>query len=159
MSDFEFVASFGFLIKNNTRHVCWIFCKTLKYVRLGVLETVSILWALSSTHALTWLSWKNQKNNLLRNWGTSEGVRRLAQGQTSEHVSSRHHVWSPVKVAIADLFHFEAYIEGPPWGPRMSLIKTRTQPFWALVRLLSCFSMGLQYLSCARGDVGIFHPP
>ena len=29
------------------------------------------------------------------------------------------------------LFHFEAYIEGPPWGPRMSLIKTLTQPFWA----------------------------
>ena len=31
---------------------------------------------------------------------------------------------NPVEVAIADLFHFEAYIEGPPWGPRMSLIKT-----------------------------------
>ena len=51
----------------------------------------------------------------------------------------------------ADLFHFDAYIEGPPWGPGMSLIKTRTQPFWALVRLISCFSMDLQYLSFARG--------
>ena len=58
----------------------------------------------------------------------------------------------------ADPFHFEAYIEGPPWGPRMSLIKTQTQPFWALVRLLSCFSMDLQYLSCARGGVGISIP-
>ena len=54
----------------------------------------------------------------------------------------------------ADLFHFDAYIEGPPWGLRMSLIKTQAQPFWALVRLLSCFSMDLQYLSCTRGGEG-----
>ena len=47
----------------------------------------------------------------------------------------------------ADLFHFDAYIEGSPWGARMSLIKTQTQPFLAIVRLLSCFSMDLQY-SC-----------
>ena len=67
---------------------------------------------------------------------------------------------NPVEVATQQtFFHFDAYIEGPPWGPRMSLIKTRTQSFWALVRLLSCFSMDLQYLSCARGGVGIFHPP
>ena len=33
---------------------------------------------------------------------------RLAQGQTSERVSSRNHVQVPVEVAIAGLFHFEA---------------------------------------------------
>ena len=37
----------------------------------------------------------------------------------------------------------------------MSLIKTLTQPLWALVRLLPCFSIDLQYLSCVRGGVGI----
>ena len=75
-------------------------------------------------------------------------------------VQARGTMFEPYRgCATADLFHFDAYIEGPAWGPRMSLIKTRTQPFWALVRLLSCFSMDLQYLSCARGGVGIFHPP
>ena len=34
--------------------------------------------------------------------------RRLAQGRTSERVSSRYHVRIPVEVAIADLFHFDA---------------------------------------------------
>ena len=29
-----------------------------------------------------------------------------------------------------------------------------TATFWALVRLLSCFSVDLQYLSCARGGEG-----
>ena len=38
----------------------------------------------------------------------STKIRRLAQGWTSERVSSRHHVRIPVEVAIADLFHFDA---------------------------------------------------
>ena len=52
----------------------------------------------------------------------------------------------------ADLSHFEAYNEGPPLGPKMSFIKVRTQPFWAFVRLLSCFSVDLQYLSREGGE-------
>ena len=43
---------------------------------------------------------------------------RLAQRRTSERVNSRHHVRVPVEVAIADLFHFGAYIKGPPLGPQ-----------------------------------------
>ena len=43
----------------------------------------------------------------------------------------------------------------------MSFIKTRTAryiaTFWALVRLLSCFSMDLQYVSREGGNRG-FHP-
>ena len=58
----------------------------------------------------------------------------------------------------ADLFHFDAYIERPPWGPRMSLIKTRTQLFWALVRLLSFFSVDVQYAVFVLhgGGIGMF---
>ena len=48
-------------------------------------------------------------------------LRRLAQERTSWIERLKTYVRIPVEVAIADLFHFDAYIEGPPWGPRMSL--------------------------------------
>ena len=45
--------------------------------------------------------------------------------------------------------------KGPPGGAGCQFTKTRTMrytaPFWALVRLLSCFLVDLQYLFYARG--------
>ena len=55
------------------------------------------------------------------NRGTSEGPRRLAQGRTSWIERSKTYVRIPVEVEMADLFHFDIYNEGPPWGPKMSL--------------------------------------
>ena len=49
--------------------------------------------------------------------------RRLAQGRTSWIERSKTYVRFPVEVAIADLLHFVAYNEGPPWRPRMSFSK------------------------------------
>ena len=67
---------------------------------------------------------------------------------------------SPVEVAIQQTFSiFDAYNEGPPLGAQDVNIKTLTQLFRAFVRLLSCFPVVLQYLSCAQRGRGIFHPP
>ena len=83
---------------------------------------------------------------------------RLTQGQTPESESSEHYVWFSVEVAIQQTFHSDAHNKGPPEGPGCQFIKTQTMrytaTFWVLVRLLSCFSVDLQDLSCARGREG-----
>ena len=49
-------------------------------------------------------------------------------------------------------------MKGPPGGPGCQIIKTRSKcyivTFWTLVRLLSCFSIDLQYVCCVRGGEG-----
>ena len=73
----------------------------------------------------------------------------------SEIKRSKTYVRFHVKVAMTDFSHFEAYNKGPPMGPRMSIYKVLHCQFRALVRLLSRFSVDLQYVCCARGGVGI----
>ena len=70
----------------------------------------------------------------------------------------------PVKVAIQQTFSIlRPRMKGPPGGPGCQFVKTRTKryiaTFWALVRLLSCFSIDLQYVCCVRGGGVGFHPP
>ena len=60
----------------------------------------------------------------------------------------------------ADLFHFEAYIEGGPWGgqdvaykdPNATILGTRAAAFFFLGR-------SAVFVLRARGGVMIFHPP
>ena len=64
---------------------------------------------------------------------------------------------SPVKVATQQTFSILMPIMKPPVGAQDVIIKTLTHR--AFVRLFSCFSVDLQYFSCARRGRGIFHPP
>ena len=57
----------------------------------------------------------------------------------------------PVEVAIQQTFFILRPIMNGPLGAQDVIYKDPTQSFWALVRLLSCFLVDLQYLSCAQG--------
>ena len=98
-------------------------------------------------------------NGLPNNPIQSDNFMALGAGANARACELEAPCSSPVEVATQQTFSIlMPILKGPPGGLGCH-IKTQTQLFWALVRLLSCFLMDLQYLSCARGGVGIFHPP
>ena len=108
--------------------------KTIKPTLLLLLKIDKLLYVSLLRHG----AWRGGKRPRLKDWGP---MLESCRGCNT-----------------ADLSILMPIMKGPPGGPGCHFIKTRTQSFWALVWLLSCFSMDLQYLSCTQGGREIFHP-